>query len=165
PASRPRRAARISPPTPANRVAAARAGARGRRSRRGPAWRRALVQWSSPEMVWRRRPCGVLRAALAQSSAWGNARRCSRTRSSVGVGETGREFRDHLLQLRLVAGLVGFDEGGNPFLERIRFGCLLLLLQLGDLGADRCDLLGLLLGRQLVVGLNLHQVLVGFEDA
>ena len=81
------------------------------------------------------------------------------------VAEVSREFGDHLLQLGLVAGLVGLDEGRELLLERAVFGLFGRGLILLDVGLERRDLGGLFLGRQLAVAVDLHDRLVGFKDA
>src|SRR5262245_32204967 len=93
------------------------------------------------------RHSGLPRAARDKRRTSAGA--CVTRRSSVGGGEIGGEFRDHPLERGLIAGLVDREEGGQALLERIGFGGLLRLLQLGDLGLDGGDLPGLFISREL----------------
>src|SRR5262249_36477472 len=74
----------------------------------------------------------------------------------VRAGEAGGEIGDHLLHRRLVARLVGFDEGGDALLVRIVFRLLLHRLDPGELGLDLGGLRVLLGVGELIVRLHLH---------
>src|SRR5262249_56361169 len=65
-------------------------------------------------------------------------------RRSVARRVSGGELGDHLLQIALVAGLVGRDERLHALVKRAGSGPLCPLFELGGFGADRRDLLCLL---------------------
>src|SRR5215471_345570 len=96
---------------------------------------------------------GVATSAIGRPPVAGKRRAGTRRsgveRSSVSVGGAGGKLRDHLLQLVLIAGLVGGEEGGDALLEGVAVGLLLHLLELGDISVDRGHLLGLLVRGQL----------------
>src|SRR5579871_427545 len=83
----------------------------------------------------------------------------------VRAGEAGGEVGNHLLYGRLVARLVGGDEGSDALLIGIALRGRLHRVDLGELFLELGDL-GVLLGiGELVVRLYLCQRLVGFELA
>src|SRR5262249_5433074 len=83
---------------------------------------------------------------------------------SVSGRGAGGKLGDHFLELVLPSGLVGLQECRRSPMELIGIGFLLHLLELRDVGADGRNLAALLIRRKLVVALNAHQGLVGFEQ-
>src|SRR5262245_46282659 len=85
--------------------------------------------------------------------------------SSVGrrAGGVRREGRNHFLEFSLIGGLVRRDEQLNLFFESTLVSLVSQRLIFLDLGLQRSHLLSLFRSRQLVVAVDLHDRLVGFQ--